>query len=201
MAMRGAQIGGHPLHPKVVGFPIAFWMAAFVGDIAYLVTGNLFWYSFAFVNLGLGILTALPAAVLGTIDYFAVRGKTRAKRIGLIHMAFNTAALVLFLSTFVFRFDAAGGFFIPPEAALTGGPLYAAVALSFFGVILLGAGGWLGGELVYREGIGVRRGEPGPEAQPPAAGKTTQRTPPAPPDRGRKPGRHEDDRPGGDQFH
>jgi uncharacterized membrane protein len=157
MATNGLQIKDHPVHPKIVLLPIAFWLATLVGDVAYLATGFAFWYDFAFVCLGVGILTGLVAAVAGAFDFFAIPKHTRARSVGRSHAWLNLGAWLLFAVNFVFRLDAAGGFIVPAPEALVGGTLWAAVALSAIGVALISVSGWLGGELVYVEGVGVSK--------------------------------------------
>ena len=38
-----AQIAGHPIHPMLVPFPIAFLAGTLVSDIVYLATSDGFW--------------------------------------------------------------------------------------------------------------------------------------------------------------
>lgn len=40
---RTAALGGHPLHPMLVGFPITLLIGAFVTDVIYLATDRAFW--------------------------------------------------------------------------------------------------------------------------------------------------------------
>jgi uncharacterized membrane protein len=35
-----ASIAGHPIHPMLIPFPIAFFVATFLCDLAYLNTSN-----------------------------------------------------------------------------------------------------------------------------------------------------------------
>ncbi len=155
MASSGLQIAGHPIHPMIVSFPIVLWIGGLVGDVAYAVTGATFWYEVAYLAIGLGLIFGLLAAIAGAADWFTIRRKTRARKIGRNHGLLNLAIWGLFLINFVYRSNATGGFSISPEVPLTGTSLWAAVALSLIGVGLLTVSGWLGGELVYVEGVGV----------------------------------------------
>ncbi|WP_139015872.1 DUF2231 domain-containing protein [Ensifer aridi] len=38
-----AKVGGRPIHPMLVPFPIALLGATFLCDLVYLATGNPFW--------------------------------------------------------------------------------------------------------------------------------------------------------------
>ena len=40
---RNAAIAGHPLHSLMVTFPIAFFVGAFLTDVAYWSIGDPFW--------------------------------------------------------------------------------------------------------------------------------------------------------------
>ena len=35
-----AKIAGHPIHPMIIPFPIAFFVSTFVTDLLYLNTGS-----------------------------------------------------------------------------------------------------------------------------------------------------------------
>ena len=43
-----AKLLGHPIHPMLVPFPIAFFIGAFLADLAYLWLGDPFWANAAF---------------------------------------------------------------------------------------------------------------------------------------------------------
>jgi uncharacterized membrane protein len=86
------------------------------------------------------------SAVFGLIDYLGIPSGTRASRIGLIHGLTNVCVVVLFIASWVLRRDSPG---VPPIAAFV---------LSFIGVAGALLGGWLGGELVERLGVGVTPG-------------------------------------------
>jgi uncharacterized membrane protein len=58
-----ASIAGHPLHPMLIPFPIAFLVAAFAFDVAFWQTANTFWASASVWLLGAGIVMAALAAV------------------------------------------------------------------------------------------------------------------------------------------
>ena len=64
-----ANVAGHPLHPMLVGFPIAFFVTTFVSDLAFGQTGNAFWATASFWLLGAGLVTAALAALAGLVDF------------------------------------------------------------------------------------------------------------------------------------
>jgi nitrite reductase/ring-hydroxylating ferredoxin subunit/uncharacterized membrane protein len=139
-----AHINGHPLHPILVAFPIAFLTGAFVADAVGLLAGwPSLWTTGAYLNAA-GLFTGLVAAVPGLIDYLkVVPPDSSAKRRATWHLAVNVTALGAYGLAWAFR----------DLATLT--PNGATVALEGLGLALMTGGGYLGGTLVYRNQIGV----------------------------------------------
>lgn len=137
-----ASIKGHPIHPMLVVFPIGLWVFSFVADLFYVGTGNIVWSSVAYYAMAGGILGALAAALPGMVDLFSITtGQTRV--IGLVHMSINLVVVVLFAINFWMRTSVE-----VPTAGL--------VWFSGLTIVLLSISGWLGGELVFRHGVGVQ---------------------------------------------
>jgi uncharacterized membrane protein len=135
-----ASILRHPIHVMLVPIPIGAWIFALVADLVGYVKGDPSWQRAAFYAIGVGIVGALLAAVPGLIDLLSLPpGPTR--RTGVVHMTINLVAVALFVLMLGLRWN---------EPAHAGSPL-----LTLLGVLLVGASGWLGGELVYRGGVGV----------------------------------------------
>ena len=63
-----AKIAGHPIHPMLIPFPIAFFVSAFVCDIVFGVTANAMWSTAALWLIGAGVVMALLAALAGLTD-------------------------------------------------------------------------------------------------------------------------------------
>lgn len=139
-----ARIAGHPLHPMVIPFPIAFFVSAFATDLAYLNTRDPGWAEASMWLLGAGIATALLAAVLGFTDFFGNR-RVRRIRDAWLHMIGNLIAVLLQVVSFYLR--STGG--VEEAVAPVG------VTLSGVVVALLLFNGWKGWELVYRHHVGV----------------------------------------------
>jgi len=137
-----AQIGGHPIHPMLIPFPIVCFIGTFLADIIYVQSGDGGWASASYWLLGIGLATAALAAIAGLTDYL---GDDRIRRMGdaLKHMIANVAAVVIEAVNLALRIDNRD--FI----GSTG------VWLSGLVVLLLLYSGWKGGELVYKHGIGV----------------------------------------------
>lgn len=92
-----------------------------------------------------GIVGARAAAVPGLIDYSEVQG--RARRIANWHMALNLGVTALFVVNVLLR-TTLGSQFISTDSWI---PL----GLSVVGNAVVGVSGWLGGEMVYVERVGV----------------------------------------------
>lgn len=123
---------GHPAHPLLVAVPIGSWTAATYLD---LTRGD---RKAARRLVGLGVLSAVPAAVAGSNDWLTTTKAER--RIGLVHAGLNNAAIVLYSASWLAR---------------RRGRHARGVLLSLAGLSVTGASGWLGGHLSYALGIGV----------------------------------------------
>jgi uncharacterized membrane protein len=141
MAETTARFGKHPIHPTLVVLPLGLWVAALAFDIVAVATGNLVWCTVAFWNIVAGIIGALIAAVPGFIDYLKLDG--RAGRLATYHMCLNLGAVAVFALNWYVRTR------VPPES-------WWRLALSIVGVLGVTGSGWLGGELVYVERVGVQ---------------------------------------------
>ena len=149
-----ANIGCHPIHPMLIPIPIGLWVFAMVADIIFMWRGNPVWKSVAFYCIAGGIVGAALAAALGLIDLLGVKDP-KAFRVGVMHAGFNVAALLLFVLNLYLR-TVGGSHRVGADSSV---PL----ALSVIGVLILAVSGWLGGELVFRYGLGV---DTRPEADP-----------------------------------
>ena len=137
-----ATIGGHPIHPMLIPFPIAMLVGAFVTDVLFLIYGGGFANASKWL-LAFGIGTALLAAVFGLIDFM---GDDRIRRLGhaLQHMIANVTAVVVALINLIIR--------LGDESANVES---LGVYLSGATVLILVFSGWRGGDLVYHHKVGV----------------------------------------------
>lgn len=144
MRSRAHYLKGHPIHPILVPFPIAFLVGALVFDLIGVGLDRPGWYTAAKYLSGAGILTGLAAAVPGLVDYiWAVPPRSSGKRHARRHMLLNVTVIVL--SALAFWVRGAPG--VPPDPPIIG--------LEAIAVALLTWSGWIGGTLVYRDQIGV----------------------------------------------
>jgi uncharacterized membrane protein len=142
-----AKILGHPIHPMLIAFPVAFYTATFACFIIYAASGSPFWFRFATVSNWFGVGTAAVAALPGLVDWTAIPRKSSAKRTGLQHAALNTSALVLFLINAIIN---SGRWNDPHPGAATG------IVLSAFGLCATLPAGFLGWSLVQDHHVGVQ---------------------------------------------
>lgn len=136
-------IFGHPIHPIIVIFPIAFLSGVAGADFGYWITQDPFWARAAVWLLGLGILSAVAAAVTGMIDFVKIP-RARHRTAGWAHMTLNVGVLVLSLINFGLRFGNQIGAILP-----------VGLILSWIVAVLLLASGWFGGELMFRHKVGI----------------------------------------------
>lgn len=136
-----ASIKKHPVHPMLVALPIGLWIFALVCDVIRAAGGTSNWGTVATYCVAAGIVGALLAAVPGLIDYFSI-DEAEMKRIANLHLAVNLGAVVIFAINLWLRFR------LPAESNV---PL----ALSIIGILAIGLGGWLGGEMVFVKGMAV----------------------------------------------
>ncbi len=138
----------HPAHPMLVHFPIGLFVLSFVLDLASLAfpsVPNLVRDSF--YAMLVGIITALFAAVPGFVDYTDIRSDHPAKRTATAHMTLNLIVVALYGINLGVRSSMLADSKIPLLPLI----------LSLVGIALLSASGYLGGRLVYDDGIGVGR--------------------------------------------
>ncbi len=137
------QIAGHPIHPMLIPFPVAFLVATLVSDLIFLRTENTAWATASLYLLGAALLMAGLAAVAGLIDFFG-DDRIRSLSAAWHHMLGNVAAVVLALINWYRRYTAT-------EPGIPSG----GVLLSLVVVLILLYTGWRGWEMVYKHRVGV----------------------------------------------
>jgi len=136
-------IAGHPIHPAIVLFPIAFLVGAAGTDIGYWLTRDPFWARASLWLIGVGFAAGILAAITGFSEFFKVK-RVRERSAGWLHMGGNVAVMVLSLINLLLR---QGN---PAEPIV-----FTGLAISVVVATLLGITGWYGGELSFRHKIGV----------------------------------------------
>jgi uncharacterized membrane protein len=141
-----AKLFGHAIHPILIVFPLGLLGASVIFDVIYLIWGSGLMAQVTFWMMTAGIIGGLLAAPFGFIDWMSIPNGTRAKTIGAAHGITNVVVLLLFVGSWGMRSD------LPEQ------PEMFASILSFIGLVAALVGGWLGGELVERLGVGVDEG-------------------------------------------
>ena len=141
------KLFGHPVHPMLIVYPLGLLSMAVIFDILYLIFNNRLLPTASYYMIAAGVLGGLLAAIFGFVDWLALPNNSRAKNIGGWHGLGNVLIVVLFIVSWFLRSGNVD--FVPDGLALT---------LSFAGAALALVTGWIGGELVYRLGVGVEPG-------------------------------------------
>jgi uncharacterized membrane protein len=125
----------------LIPVPIGLWLFSFVCDLVHAAGNtNPDWSTVALYTMGGGIVGALLAAVPGLIDLLSLPAGPR--KTALVHMSINLTVVVLYVINLWMRARNPGE---------PGGLIW----LSLFSIALLVVSGWLGGKLVYEEGVAV----------------------------------------------
>jgi uncharacterized membrane protein len=138
-----AAISGHPIHPILIVFPIAFLVGLLATDMVFTFTRDLFWAQVSRWLALSGVVTGGTAAIFGIVDFLTI-GRVRQLLAGWIHALGNVIALTLAITNTYLHWNNPISTIIPVT-----------ITLSSVTVVLLLITGWYGGELAYRFGIGV----------------------------------------------
>jgi uncharacterized membrane protein len=134
---------GHPIHPILVQFPIAFLVGATLSDVIFWFIRDSFWAVAAYWLIIGGLLGGLAAAVTGMLDFLRIE-RVRKRTAGWAHMVLNIIVLTLTIINLGIRWND------PVSGVLPWG-----ITISLIAATALGISGWYGGELVYRHKVSV----------------------------------------------
>lgn len=134
---------GHPVHPLAVQVPLGTWLSAAALD-AFPGTDRA-----ARMLIGVGVLSAVPAAVAGYNDWSKLH--EQQLRVGLVHSVSNLVATGFYAASFLQR---------------TRGKHASGKVLSYAGLAVAAGAGFLGGHLTYRQAAGVNHTEDVPHLFP-----------------------------------
>jgi nitrite reductase/ring-hydroxylating ferredoxin subunit/uncharacterized membrane protein len=134
-ALHGVWLG-HPLHPMLVQGTLGAFVSASVLDA---VPGS---ERAATTLVAVGVASAPVTAASGATDWTELH--EQQQRVGLVHAAANAAGLLLYAASLVSRVRGRHG---------------RGRALGWAGLAVLGAGGYLGGHLSYRQAAGANHAE------------------------------------------
>jgi uncharacterized membrane protein len=146
-----ASINGHPIHPMLVPFPIAFLVGTLGSDIAFMQTGDIFWARASMWLIGAALVMGALAAVVGMVDFAKI--KEARGNVGWTHVLGNVTVVVLSAASLFMRFS---------QDVLTVTNIEMGISIVVVGLLLVT--GWMGGELVFRYKIGQMSGTSTPSA-------------------------------------
>jgi uncharacterized membrane protein len=135
-------MAAHPLHPALVHFPLALLLTATLADLAGVAAACPA-PRFAALLIALGLAAALPTMAAGLWDFRRL-DETQVPH-ALRHMGAVAVAWLGYGVALYLRRDTLVSGIEPPLAS---------VGVGLVSAVVLGFGGWLGGELVYRYGAG-----------------------------------------------
>jgi nitrite reductase/ring-hydroxylating ferredoxin subunit/uncharacterized membrane protein len=138
----------HPLHPILVHAPVGLFVLSLLLDLgsryfgpdAGLERGALY-------TLGLALVVAFLAALTGLADWADIRADHPARRVANLHLLLNLVMLALYGLSFFLRL-------LARDAAVTP---WAPLGLSLIGLVVLSVSGYLGGRMIYEDGVAVGR--------------------------------------------
>lgn len=140
------KIAGHPVHPMLVSFPVAFYTASLACYIVYNSNGDPFWFKVALVANIAGVVMAGVAALPGFIDWLFIPAGSKPKKTGLLHMVCNLLALALYTLNWWLQCD---------QWDATVPVIDYAIPLTAAGFLLTLMAGFLGWKMVQKHHVGV----------------------------------------------
>jgi nitrite reductase/ring-hydroxylating ferredoxin subunit/uncharacterized membrane protein len=140
-ALHGTWLG-HPLHPVLTDIPIGAWTTALALDALDILTEDDYSVG-AEAAIALGLAGAVGAAATGLTDWKETQ--ERPLRVGLVHGTLNLGATLLFATSLILR---------------RGGARTAGYGTAIAGYVLTTAAAYLGGDMVFRDQIGVSHSKP-----------------------------------------
>jgi uncharacterized membrane protein len=137
------SIGGHPIHPMLIHFPVAALIGLIGTDLAHVLTGDAFWARASIWLVGVGVIGGWVSGTIGLLDLLLVE-KIRRLITAWCHAILAVMLLSLATLNWILRIGQM------QEAILPWG-LY----LSLASGALIALTSFFGGQLVYDHAIGV----------------------------------------------
>ncbi|WP_229076555.1 DUF2231 domain-containing protein [Actinoplanes sp. DH11] len=146
------RLGGQPVQPVLLMFPLGLFAMAVIFDVAHLLGAPALFGTLAFLNLIAGLAGGLLAALAGGYEAFAARGP-RAARAAFLSLLLDTGVLIFFAVLTLLRVRSPGRV---AEAGL--------VVMELLGLAAAIFSTWYGGRFTEtRSGTPSGSGTPGPD--------------------------------------
>ncbi|HVX25326.1 MAG TPA: DUF2231 domain-containing protein, partial [Parafilimonas sp.] len=137
---------GHPVHPMLVPFPIAFFTSTLVCAIVYISTQNVFWFKVEFIANCAGLVMAIAAVLPGAVDWLVIPMQSQAKVTGMKHMIANAVSVGFFGANAAVNYSYYSSVQPPAKSGLL---------LSVFGFLIMLYAGYQGWKMVQTHHVGV----------------------------------------------
>jgi uncharacterized membrane protein len=142
------------LHPRIVHFPIAFFIIYFIFETSGIIFKKDFLNKAAYIILIIGIITALLAVLTGNQAQNAAKLILNGKISGISeafekHEEYATITLWYFTALFVLRT------YLIINKKFNSSWKYIFIGFGLIGCYLIYSTGYYGGELVFKHGIGI----------------------------------------------
>ena len=141
---------GHPIHAMLVHFPVGLFTAGACFDVIAIWTKSAQLPVVSFYCIAGGLITGSAAMLFGLVDYISLANDERLFRKAGRHALLQLTAWLIFAGVFGLKFSGYPDLPVPDPGILI--PETAAVLLMFIG-------NFIGGELVYKDGIGTSPGK------------------------------------------
>lgn len=141
--MSKMTLGGHPIHPMLIHFPVAALMGMVATDLAYVLTDDYFWARASLWLAGVGALGGWVSGTVGLIDLIAV---PRIRRLITAWCHATLAVMLLSLASLNWLSRVGNA-----DALIWPWGLY----ISLLTAALIAVTSNLGGKLVYERAVGV----------------------------------------------
>jgi uncharacterized membrane protein len=141
------KLADEPLHAPTTHFPMALYPAVVLFDVLAVTRqdGSVYTNAAFVIMVAAAVMTGV-AITTGFIHLIRdVDPESRAWRVAILHMGVQLCASAILIVSLVLRIGHVSAV-QPPSLA---------ILLGIAGTVVLLAGGWLGGRLVYAHGVGV----------------------------------------------
>jgi uncharacterized membrane protein len=136
-------IAGHPVHPMMVTFPVAYLLGGFITDIAFWWTGDPFWARVSLWLIGAGVIMGAAASLIGMLEFFLVQD-IRQHVTSWSHFLAAVTMLAIATTNWLLRID-------DPVAAVLPWGMFSSVITA----LAVSFAAWLGGDLVFEYKVGT----------------------------------------------